>query len=139
MAAIYSTALPVPAGNMNAFAPAASLSPDLGAPEVLALPPKSAAKKSYVTLKRKREQEGVDDESPNSQTPTPTPPAPAPFPLVAHASVPAIAPGPAPARTSTSPSGSAGKARDGQKKKKASRACVHCQKSHLTCDDGMSS
>ena len=26
--------------------------------------------------------------------------------------------------------------RDGPKKKKASRACVHCQKAHLTCDDG---
>ncbi|KAJ7647133.1 transcription activator of gluconeogenesis ERT1 [Roridomyces roridus] len=25
--------------------------------------------------------------------------------------------------------------RDGPKKKKASRACVHCQKAHLTCDD----
>jgi hypothetical protein len=25
--------------------------------------------------------------------------------------------------------------RDGPKKKKANRACFHCQKSHLTCDD----
>ncbi|TFY58137.1 hypothetical protein EVG20_g8271 [Dentipellis fragilis] len=25
--------------------------------------------------------------------------------------------------------------KDGQKKKKANRACVHCQKAHLTCDD----
>lgn len=25
--------------------------------------------------------------------------------------------------------------RDGPKKKKASRACYHCQKAHLTCDD----
>jgi hypothetical protein len=23
----------------------------------------------------------------------------------------------------------------GQRKKKASRACIHCQKAHLTCDD----
>lgn len=28
------------------------------------------------------------------------------------------------------------KARDGPKKKKAARACFHCQKAHLTCDDG---
>jgi hypothetical protein len=34
--------------------------------------------------------------------------------------------------------GSRPSTRDGGKKKKASRACVHCQKSHLTCDDGMS-
>lgn len=27
------------------------------------------------------------------------------------------------------------KTRDGPKKKKANRACAHCQKSHLTCDD----
>jgi len=27
------------------------------------------------------------------------------------------------------------KTRDGPKKKKASRACFHCQKAHLTCDD----
>lgn len=27
------------------------------------------------------------------------------------------------------------KARDGPKKKKANRACYHCQKAHLTCDD----
>lgn len=27
------------------------------------------------------------------------------------------------------------KSRDGPKKKKASRACFHCQKAHLTCDD----
>ncbi|PPR05830.1 hypothetical protein CVT26_010110 [Gymnopilus dilepis] len=27
------------------------------------------------------------------------------------------------------------KARDGPKKKKANRACFHCQKAHLTCDD----
>lgn len=27
------------------------------------------------------------------------------------------------------------KGRDGPKKKKASRACFHCQKAHLTCDD----
>ncbi|KLO09241.1 hypothetical protein SCHPADRAFT_879599 [Schizopora paradoxa] len=27
------------------------------------------------------------------------------------------------------------KARDGPKKKKAARACFHCQKAHLTCDD----
>ena len=25
--------------------------------------------------------------------------------------------------------------RDGPKKKKANRACFHCQKAHLTCDD----
>jgi len=29
------------------------------------------------------------------------------------------------------------KARDGPKKKKANRACFHCQKAHLTCDDCM--
>jgi hypothetical protein len=28
------------------------------------------------------------------------------------------------------------KSRDGPKKKKANRACAHCQKAHLTCDDG---
>ncbi|KIK91626.1 hypothetical protein PAXRUDRAFT_830673 [Paxillus rubicundulus Ve08.2h10] len=28
-----------------------------------------------------------------------------------------------------------GKRRDGPKKKKANRACAHCQKAHLTCDD----
>ncbi|KAJ2926770.1 hypothetical protein H1R20_g10332, partial [Candolleomyces eurysporus] len=27
------------------------------------------------------------------------------------------------------------KAREGPKKKKANRACFHCQKAHLTCDD----
>lgn len=27
------------------------------------------------------------------------------------------------------------KHRDGPKKKKANRACAHCQKAHLTCDD----
>jgi len=27
------------------------------------------------------------------------------------------------------------KPRDGPKKKKANRACYHCQKAHLTCDD----
>jgi len=27
------------------------------------------------------------------------------------------------------------KTRDGPKKKKANRACFHCQKAHLTCDD----
>ena len=27
------------------------------------------------------------------------------------------------------------KSRDGPKKKKANRACFHCQKAHLTCDD----
>lgn len=27
--------------------------------------------------------------------------------------------------------------RDGPKKKKANRACFHCQKAHLTCDDCM--
>lgn len=27
------------------------------------------------------------------------------------------------------------KSRDGPKKKKANRACAHCQKAHLTCDD----
>ncbi|ETW80605.1 hypothetical protein HETIRDRAFT_245864, partial [Heterobasidion irregulare TC 32-1] len=32
------------------------------------------------------------------------------------------------------PSDPSGK-KDGSKKKKASRACVHCQKAHLTCDD----
>ena len=30
------------------------------------------------------------------------------------------------------------KPRDGPKKKKANRACYHCQKAHLTCDDCMS-
>lgn len=29
------------------------------------------------------------------------------------------------------------KARDGPRKKKAARACFHCQKAHLTCDDGV--
>jgi hypothetical protein len=29
------------------------------------------------------------------------------------------------------------KNRDGPKKKKANRACFHCQKAHLTCDDCM--
>lgn len=29
--------------------------------------------------------------------------------------------------------------RDGPKKKKANRACFHCQKAHLTCDDCESS
>lgn len=29
--------------------------------------------------------------------------------------------------------------RDGPKKKKANRACFHCQKAHLTCDDSESS
>ena len=28
-----------------------------------------------------------------------------------------------------------GTRRDGPKKKKANRACYHCQKAHLTCDD----
>ena len=28
-----------------------------------------------------------------------------------------------------------GRSRDGPKKKKANRACFHCQKAHLTCDD----
>lgn len=28
-----------------------------------------------------------------------------------------------------------GSRRDGPKKKKANRACYHCQKAHLTCDD----
>jgi hypothetical protein len=32
-------------------------------------------------------------------------------------------------------SGQPRKARDGPKKKKANRACFHCQKAHLTCDD----
>ncbi|THH15134.1 hypothetical protein EW146_g5291 [Bondarzewia mesenterica] len=32
-------------------------------------------------------------------------------------------------------SATVGSKKDGQKKKKASRACVHCQKAHLTCDD----
>lgn len=32
---------------------------------------------------------------------------------------------------------SSAKARDGPKKKKAARACFHCQKAHLTCDDGV--
>ncbi|KAH0827386.1 hypothetical protein J3R83DRAFT_4039 [Lanmaoa asiatica] len=31
------------------------------------------------------------------------------------------------------------KHRDGPKKKKANRACAHCQKAHLTCDDCPSS
>ncbi|KAI0374068.1 hypothetical protein BV20DRAFT_962030 [Pilatotrama ljubarskyi] len=31
--------------------------------------------------------------------------------------------------------GSQPRSRDGPKKKKASRACFHCQKAHLTCDD----
>ncbi|KAJ7703011.1 hypothetical protein B0H17DRAFT_1041245 [Mycena rosella] len=36
----------------------------------------------------------------------------------------------------STPQGSARtRGRDGPKKKKASRACVHCQKAHLTCDD----
>ncbi|KAF8740803.1 hypothetical protein AX14_007176 [Amanita brunnescens Koide BX004] len=35
------------------------------------------------------------------------------------------------AESATSPR----KARDGPKKKKANRACFHCQKAHLTCDD----
>ncbi|KAF5393236.1 hypothetical protein D9757_000744 [Collybiopsis confluens] len=34
-----------------------------------------------------------------------------------------------------SPSNHPKKARDGPKKKKANRACFHCQKAHLTCDD----
>lgn len=33
----------------------------------------------------------------------------------------------------------AGRTRDGPKKKKANRACFHCQKAHLTCDDCESS
>jgi hypothetical protein len=33
------------------------------------------------------------------------------------------------------PQAGARKNRDGPKKKKASRACFHCQKAHLTCDD----
>ena len=32
-------------------------------------------------------------------------------------------------------SGSQPRTRDGPKKKKANRACFHCQKAHLTCDD----
>lgn len=30
------------------------------------------------------------------------------------------------------------KSREGPKKKKAARACFHCQKAHLTCDDSKS-
>ncbi|KAJ4483231.1 transcription activator of gluconeogenesis ERT1 [Lentinula aciculospora] len=33
------------------------------------------------------------------------------------------------------PDSASKKARDGPKKKKANRACFHCQKAHLTCDD----
>lgn len=40
-----------------------------------------------------------------------------------------------PEDSATEPSGQARKARDGPKKKKANRACFHCQKAHLTCDD----
>ncbi|EKM80685.1 hypothetical protein AGABI1DRAFT_55702 [Agaricus bisporus var. burnettii JB137-S8] len=41
-----------------------------------------------------------------------------------------------PEDTATDPSGhQSRKARDGPKKKKANRACFHCQKAHLTCDD----
>lgn len=32
-------------------------------------------------------------------------------------------------------SSQAPRTRDGPKKKKANRACFHCQKAHLTCDD----
>ena len=38
----------------------------------------------------------------------------------------------------TTDSGTQRKNRDGPKKKKANRACFHCQKAHLTCDDCMS-
>jgi hypothetical protein len=37
----------------------------------------------------------------------------------------------------TTDSGTQRKNRDGPKKKKANRACFHCQKAHLTCDDCM--
>lgn len=41
-----------------------------------------------------------------------------------------------PEDSATDPSGQQPrKARDGPKKKKANRACFHCQKAHLTCDD----
>ncbi|KIM45237.1 hypothetical protein M413DRAFT_24478 [Hebeloma cylindrosporum] len=58
-------------------------------------------------------------------------------------SVPATAPTSKRKRTDTPEGTSAGspspqparKPRDGPKKKKANRACYHCQKAHLTCDD----
>lgn len=40
-----------------------------------------------------------------------------------------------PEDTAADSSGHQRKARDGPKKKKANRACFHCQKAHLTCDD----
>ncbi|KAJ3724703.1 transcription activator of gluconeogenesis ERT1 [Lentinula raphanica] len=39
------------------------------------------------------------------------------------------------AQESSGPDSTSKKARDGPKKKKANRACFHCQKAHLTCDD----
>ena len=37
--------------------------------------------------------------------------------------------------TESSSSHQPARTRDGPKKKKANRACFHCQKAHLTCDD----
>lgn len=37
--------------------------------------------------------------------------------------------------TDNGDAGSQTRTRDGPKKKKANRACFHCQKAHLTCDD----
>ena len=41
----------------------------------------------------------------------------------------------APSDTESSSSHPTTRTRDGPKKKKANRACFHCQKAHLTCDD----
>lgn len=45
----------------------------------------------------------------------------------------------APSDTESSSSHPPTRTRDGPKKKKANRACFHCQKAHLTCDDCESS
>lgn len=65
----------------------------------ITIPPKSAAKKSYVANKRKRADMDNTDTDASAST------------------------------------GPKSQQRDGPKKKKANRACFHCQKSHLTCDD----
>lgn len=70
----------------------------------ITIPPKSAAKKSYVANKRKRTDMDHGTEGSDEQ--------------------------------STASSAVGKSQRDGPKKKKANRACFHCQKSHLTCDDG---
>jgi hypothetical protein len=85
---------------------ASSFSPDLAS-----MASNASSKKPYNTtaaaLASKRKRDSLDGEdSGDSASPPPS-----------GATTPAL------------------KNRDGQKKKKASRACVHCQKSHLTCDD----